>query len=205
MTFPALRGKDFAPWINEDDALKKGLSSDDYAAQQAEMWKKGLASWGQDGERIQRLKDAADFAIYTPGSNAGLPVSILKAFSAPPREIIEDAELLHDQIHSTVSSLLGLIGVKADPLQSPPHILMSTILESVWTKGQDLDLVPLIQQIHTPPFSKLGALDLESFYPSKQRFELAKRLNNLIAAPTFQTWMEGDRFRHRPPTPYTAR
>jgi hypothetical protein len=193
LTFPALRGKDFAPWINEDDARKKGLSSDDYAAQQAEMWKKGLASWGQDGERIQRLKDAADFAIYTPGSHAGLPVSILKAFSAPPREIIEDSELLHDQIHSTVSSLLGLIGVKADPLQSPPHILMSTILESVWTKGQDLDLIPLIQQIQTPPFSKLGALDIESFYPSKQRFELAKRLNNLIAAPTFQTWMEGDR------------
>jgi hypothetical protein len=192
LTFPALRGKDFAPWINEDDARKKGLSSDDYAAQQAEMWKNGLASWGQDGERIQRLKDAADFAIYTPGSNAGLPVSILKAFSAPPHEIIEDSELLHDQIHSTVSSLLGLIGIKADPLQSPPHILMSTILESVWTKGQDLDLVPLIQQIQTPPFSRLGALDIESFYPSQQRFELAKRLNNLIAAPTFQTWMEGD-------------
>jgi len=192
LTFPALRGKDFAPWINEDEARKKGLSSDDYAAHQAEMWKKGLASWGQDGERIQRLKDAADFAIYTPGSNAGLPVSILKAFSAPPRDIIEDSELLHDQIYSTVSSLLGLIGIKADPLQSPPHILMSTILESVWTKGQDLDLIALIQQIHTPPFSRLGALDIESFYPSQQRFELAKRLNNLMAAPSFQTWMEGD-------------
>ncbi len=192
LTFPALRGKDFAPWINEDEARKKGLSSDDYAAQQAEMWKKGLASWGQDGERIQRLKDAADFAIYTPGSNAGLPVSILKAFSAPPRDIIEDSELLHDQIHSTVSSLLGLIGIKADPLQSPPHILMSTILESVWTKGQDLDLGALIQQIQTPPFPRLGALDIESFYPSQQRFELAKRLNNLMAAPSFQTWMEGD-------------
>ncbi|MDQ6733303.1 MAG: ATP-binding protein [Nitrospirota bacterium] len=193
LTFPELRGKDFAPWINEDDARKQGLSSDDYATQQAEMWKNGLASWGQDGERIQRLKDAADFAIYTPGSNAGLPVSILKAFSAPAREIVENSELLHDQIHSTVSSLLGLIGVKADPLQSPPHILISAILESAWTKGQDLDLVPLIQQIQTPPFPRLGAFDIESFYPSKQRFELAKRLNNLIAAPSFQTWMQGER------------
>ena len=192
LTFPDLRAKDFAPWINEDDARRKGLSSDHYAVQQAEMWKKGLASWGQDGERIQRLRDAADFAIYTPGSQAGLPVSILKAFSAPPPEIVEDSELLHDQILSTVSSLLGLIGIQADPLQSPPHILISTILETAWTKGQNLDLVPLIQQIHTPPFSRLGALDLESFYPSKHRFELTKRLNSLISAPSFQTWMEGE-------------
>ena len=192
LTFPNLQAKDFLPWINEDDARKKGLSSEDYAAQQAETWKKGLASWGQDGERIQRLKDAADFAIYTPGSNAGMPVSILKAFSAPPPEIIEDSELLHEQILSTVSSLLGLVDIDADPLQSPPHILISTILESIWKKGQDLDLIPLIQQIQTPPFSRLGALDLESFYPSRQRFELAKRLNNLLAAPSFQTWMEGD-------------
>ncbi len=73
LTFPQLRGKDFAPWINEDDARKKGLAPDDYAAQQAETWKKGLASWGQDGERIQRLKDAADFAIYTPGRTRGCP------------------------------------------------------------------------------------------------------------------------------------
>lgn len=192
LTFPDLQAKDFLPWINEDDARKKGVSPTDYAAQQAETWKKGLASWGQDGERIRRLKNAADFAIYTPGSNAGMPVSILKAFSAPPPEIIDDPELLHDQILSTVSSLLGLIGIQADPLQSPPHILISTILESAWTKGQHLDLVPLIQQIHTPPFSRLGALDLESFYPSKQRFELAKRLNSLLAAPIFQTWLKGE-------------
>ncbi len=192
LTFPQLQGKDFAPWINEDAARKKGLSADDYATQQAEAWKKGLASWGQDGERIQRLKDAADFAIYTPGSNSGLPVSILKAFSAPPPEIIEDSELLHDQILSTVTSLLGLLEIDADPLQSPPHILISTILESVWKKGQDLDLIPLIQLIQTPPFPRLGALEIESFYPSRQRFELAKRLNNLIAAPSFQTWMEGE-------------
>jgi hypothetical protein len=93
LTFPQLRGQDFTPWINEDDARKKGLSPADYATQQAELWKKGLGEWGQDGERIGRLRDAADFAIYTPGSNAGLPVSILKSFAAPAQEIIDDAEL----------------------------------------------------------------------------------------------------------------
>ena len=201
LTFPQLRGEDFAPWINEDDARKKGLSSDDFATQQAELWKKGLNEWGQSGERIQKLKDAAEFVVYTPGSNAGLPVSILKAFAAPPREIVEDIELLRGQISTTVTSLLGLVGVYADPINSPPHILLSTILESAWKRGQDLDLVPLIQQVQTPPFDRLGALDLESFYPeqdptrrddpSRGRFSLAKRLNNLIASPSFEVWMEG--------------
>jgi hypothetical protein len=202
LTFPQLRGEDFEPWVNEDDARKKGLSPADYAKGQAELWKKGLSDWGQNGERIQKLKDAADFVIYTPGSNAGVPISILKAFAAPPREIIEDVELLREQISTTVTSLLGLVGVFADPINSPPHILLSTIVESAWKRGQDLDLIPLIQQVQTPPFDRLGALDLESFYPkqdpthrddpSKGRFSLTKRLNNLIASPSFESWMEGE-------------
>src|SRR5512132_912201 len=65
LTFPDLRPADFQPWVNEDDARKKGQSVEQFAAQQAQMWKDGLAGWGQDGARIKRLKDAADFAIYT--------------------------------------------------------------------------------------------------------------------------------------------
>src|SRR5688572_19830591 len=97
LTFPDLRPEDFAPWINEDDARRKGLDPATYAAQQAELWRKGLASWGQDGERIRRLRGAADFAIYTPGSTAGLPVSILRSFAAPPPELREDGELLNER------------------------------------------------------------------------------------------------------------
>ena len=110
LTFPQLRGEDFAPWINEDDARKKGLSPGDFAAQQAELWKKGLSEWGQSGERIQKLKDAAEFVVYTPGSNAGLPVSILKSFAAPAQEILDDVELLRERVSTTTTSLLGLIG-----------------------------------------------------------------------------------------------
>jgi hypothetical protein len=201
LTFPDLKGEDFQPWINEDDARKKGLSSADYAQAQAELWRKGLAGWQQDGARIQRLRDAADVAIYTPGSNAGIPISILKAFSVPAPEILEDIELLREQISATVSSLLGLIGLSADPLNSPPHILFSSILEAAWRKGQDLNLTTLVQQIQTPPFERMGALNLETFYPSedpthsdspmKGRFSLAKRLNNLVAAPGFEIWKQG--------------
>jgi len=192
LTFPKLRGQDFTPWINEDDARKKGLSPADYAVQQAELWKKGLAQWGQDGERIARLRDAADFAIYTPGSNAGFPVSILKSFAAPAQDIRNDAELLRERISTTATSLLGLLGIEADPIQSREHILMSTILDTNWKQGQDLDLASLIQQIQTPPVAKIGVMDLDSFFPSKDRFALATKLNNLLAAPGFQTWLEGE-------------
>lgn len=192
LTFPDLKGEDFEPWINEGDAQKKNLSNAEYAAQQAEFWSKGLADWGQSGERIQRLRDAAEFAIYTPGSNAGMPVSILKSFAAPDQALLDDPEQLRDRINTTATSLLGLLGIQADPIQSREHILLSTILNAAWTQGQDLDLAALIQQIQNPPMTKIGVLDLESFYPSKERFSLVMALNNLIASPGFGAWMEGE-------------
>lgn len=192
LTFPQLRPEDFAPWINEDDARTKGLSPQDFAAKQADFWKSGLASWGESGDRISRLKQAADFLIYTPGSTAGIPISILKSFAVPPAALIEDSELLRDRITSTVTSLLGLVGEDADPIKSKEHILISTILDNEWRQGRDLDLPTLIQQIQTPPVSKIGVIDLDSFYPSKDRFELAMLINNLLAAPGFSDWLEGE-------------
>jgi hypothetical protein len=192
LTFPELRMEDFAPWVNEDDARKKELSTEEYARKQAEMWKNGLAGWGQTGERISRLRQSADFVIYTPGSSAGMPVSILKSFAAPPAAILNDTELLGDRISSTATSLLGLMGKEADPIRSREHILISTILDSAWKQGRDLDLALLIQQIQTPPVTRIGVMDIESFYPSKERFELALSLNNLLAAPGFSAWLEGE-------------
>jgi len=191
LTFPDFKPSDFRPWINLDSARQKGLSPDDYAAKQAETWKKGLADWGQTGERIRRLKEAAEVLIYTPGSNAGLPVSILSSFAAPSQSILEDSDLLRDRINSTVTSLLGLIGIKADPVQSREHILLSTLLELGWKKGQVPDLATLIQQVQKPPINRIGILDLESFYSSKDRFNLVMALNNLLASPGFSTWLEG--------------
>ena len=191
LTFPQLRAEDFLPWINPDDASRKGLSPQDFAAQQASMWQKGLGDWGQDGQRIQRLRDAADFAVYTPGSSAGIPVSILKSFAVPPPEILEDNELLQDRLSTTVSSLLGLLGIDADPLQSREHILLSTIINQMWQQGQDMDLAALITQIQNPTVKKIGVLDIESFYPSKERFSLVMALNNLLASPGFSAWLEG--------------
>jgi hypothetical protein len=192
LTFPQLRPEDFAPWINEEDAQKEGLSSAEYAAKQAELWKNGLAQWGQDGARIKRLRDAADFRIYTPGSNAGIPVSILKSFAAPPAAILEDDELLTERVNTIATSLLGLLGIDADPIKSREHILLSNILSKEWTAGRDLDIAELIQQIQSPSLTKVGVMDLDSFFPPKDRFELAISLNNLLAAPAFAAYMEGE-------------
>ncbi len=192
LTFPELKPEDFAPWINEEDAAKKGLSTSEYAAQQSEVWKKGLADWGQDGARIRKLKDAADFRVYTPGSNAGLSVSILKSFAAPPAALRDDTEAMRERVSTTATSLLGLLGIDADPIKSREHILLSNILNSAWSAGNDLDIAALIQQIQTPPMTKVGVMDLDSFFPSKDRFELAMSLNNLLAAPGFSSWMEGE-------------
>jgi hypothetical protein len=192
LTFPELKSQDFAPWINEEDALKKGLSPQDYASQQADLWKNGLIKWGQDGERIKRLRESADFLIYTPGSNAALPISILKSFAAPLAEIRDDTELLQERITTTTTSLLGLLGIEADPIRSREHILISTILAYSWQRGDDLDIGRLIQLIQSPPMTRIGVLDMESFYSSKDRFALAMQLNNLLAAPGFSLWLEGD-------------
>jgi hypothetical protein len=192
LTFPELKGEDFAPWINQEEALKKGISPQDYAVQQAQMWEKGLNDWGQDGERVKRLRESADFNIYTPGSSAGIPVSILKTFSSPASQIIDDEELLQERVSSTATSILGLLGIATDPIRSREHILISTILLEAWKKGENLNLSRLIQQIQIPPMARIGVLDLESFYPSKERFSLAMQLNNLLAAPSFQLWREGE-------------
>ena len=191
LTFPELQGGDFLPWVNPDDAKKKELTSEAFADKEASKWKEGLESWGQDGERIARLREAADFLIYTPGSTAGLPVSILQSFSVPSPKILEDAELLGERVGTTATSLLNLIGIDADPLQSPEHILLANILKTSWEGGQDLTLSSLIQSIQSPPFTKLGVMDLESVFSSKDRFALAMRFNNLLGAPGFSAWLEG--------------
>ena len=191
LTFPDLKPEDFRPWINEEDAQKQGLSPEEFSKKQAEIWEKGLAEWGQDRERIRRLKNAGEMEVYTPGSNAGSQVSILKSFAAPGQALLDDSDLLRERINTTVTSLLNLLGIEVDPIQSREHILLSTILNTAWQQGRDLDLAGFIQAVQTPPVTKIGVFDLESFFPSRDRFALAMQLNNLLAAPGWNAWFEG--------------
>ncbi len=192
LTFPALAPADFHPWIDGDEAARKGMTPEEYAVKTADTWKNGLAEWGQDGARIQRLRDAVEMTVYTPGNTAGCPLQILRSFDAPPPELLNDSSALRDRILSAVSGLLGLTGIHADPVQSREHILLSNILDRAWREGRNLDIAALIGDVQKPPFEKIGVFDLESFYPAKERFGLAMALNNLIASPGFSAWMEGE-------------
>ncbi len=192
LTFPQMRAEDFAPWVSEEDARKFGVSTEEFGAKEAEKWKDGLAQWGQTPERIAALREKCEIAIYTPGSNAGIPLSILRSFEAPPADIGGDAELLAERVQSTVSGLLGLLGIDADPLQSREFSLLSAILQHAWKNGQSPDLAALIAAVQEPPFDKIGVLSLEDFFPARQRRGLVMALNNLLASPGFATWREGE-------------
>lgn len=192
LNFPDLKPADFRPWIEESEAVRKGKTPDEYARATADLWKKGLADWQQDADRIARLRDAVDMAIYTPGSSAGLPISVLKSFDAPSDAVLNDSDALRDRILSAVSGLLALLKINADPINSREHILLSNLLSHAWKEKRNLSVASLIQEIQAPPFDKIGFLDLETFYPAKDRMGLSLQLNNLLASPGFEAWMEGE-------------
>jgi len=191
LTFPDLADADFAPWVRDEDAARKGQTREEYAAAQAAKWRDGLATWGQSGERIRKLRETCDVALYTPGSELATPISILASFAAPPAAVIADGDLFRDRVEIAATSLLSLAGVDADPLRSREHILVSTLLAEAWRAGRDLDLASLIGQLQKPPVAKVGVMDLETFFPADARFALAMRLNNLLAAPGFEVWLRG--------------
>jgi Helicase HerA, central domain len=178
LNFPALDGDSFEPWVQADQDPEET----------ATMWREGLASWGIDGKQMQELKDSADFTIYTPGSSAGVGLNVVGSLRAPETD---DAEILADEISGFVSSLLGLVGIAADPLSSRDHILLSNLLQYAWTRGEDLDLAKLLGMVQSPPMRRLGVIELETFFPAKDRMELLMRLNGLLASPTFASWSQG--------------
>ncbi len=188
LTFPDLDAKSFQPWVNADDAAKKGITVEEHATKTAAMWKKGLEDWGQGADRIARFREKTDINIFTPGSTAGIPVSILSSLGVPPVEVMEDGELLGETVGSTVESLLSLIGVDSD---GPEAALLAAIFLGEWREGRGLDLEKLIGQIQRPSFGKIGVIDLETFYPEKSRQSLAMKFNTLLASPSFSAWLEG--------------
>jgi len=191
LTFPKLAAGDFRPWVNPRSAADQGQTVDEYAAAQAALWKKGLGEWGQTGERIAQLRSATDMAIYTPGSNSGLPISVLKSFAAPEPALMNDVDLYRERVQATATGILTLLGIDADPVASREHILVSRLLDHAWQDGRELDVAGLIAAIQNPPFTTIGVMSLDAFFPEKDRFALAMRLNNLLAAPGFEAWMQG--------------
>ncbi len=191
LAFADSRPEDFAPWVDPAAASRAGLDVPAFAERTAAMWKKGLASWGMDAERIGRYTDGAQVTVYTPGSSAGVSVDVLSALGAPPAEVLEDAEGFREMVAGTVSALLGLVGVEADPVSDPAHIVLSQILTDAWGQGSDLDLETVITRLVDPPFGKVGVFPVDTFYPRNDRMKLAMSLNGIVASPAFGAWRQG--------------
>ena len=190
--FPNLLPQDFQPWVNPDQARRAGKSLEQAATEAAQLWKQGITDWGMDQQRLLNLSQATQFAVFTPGSDAGIPVNILASLKAPDIPWESNKESLRERISGTVTALLGLVGMQdVDPVRSREHILLANIFEDAWKQGKDLDLGELILQAQSPPFEKLGVFDVNTFFPEKDRFALAMLLNNILAAPAFQVWIEG--------------
>ena len=192
LAFPELAPADFLPWVDPETARRDGVSLEELAARTAQTWSAGLTSSGQSGDRIRRLHQAAEFAVYTPGSRSGRPLAMLGSLEAPAPEVLADPEARRERIESLVSGILALVGIDAEPGTSRDHVLLSTIVESLWKSGQRVDFGTLVRTIPTPPIDRVGFLDLENFYPAGDRFQLATRLNTVAAAPGFEAWLEGE-------------
>jgi hypothetical protein len=190
--FPNLAPVDFLPWVDPDRARRDGKTVDQLAAETASLWKNGLDKWGIGSDRIERVSSAVEYTVYTPGSDAGIPISIMASLNAPGISWEENREALRERISSTATAILGLVGVESDPMRSREHILLANIFEASWSEGKDLDIAELIRQVQNPPFEKLGALEVEQFFPSDERFELAMAINSFLASPSFQAWIEGE-------------
>lgn len=195
LSFPDLAPADFEPWIDADSAARKKISVPELAEQTAASWKKGLADWQQDGERIRRMRASAEFAVYSPGSSAGRMISVLDSLEAPPADILAEKDTLTELVNATVSSLLSLMGIEADPMKSREHVLLASILMATWEKGESLNLAALIGAIAQPPFAQIGVFPVDAFFPPDKRMELAMQLNTLIASPSFSSWMQGEPLR----------
>ena len=188
LTFPDLAPSDFEPWIDAVAAERDGKTVADAATGTADLWRNGLAGWGIGPERIKELRDRVDFTIYTPGSTSGVPLNVIGSLRSPGDV---DAETMADEIEGFASSILGLVGIEADPLASREHILISNLISHAWTNGSEIDLAGLIGQIQQPPIRKLGVIDLDTFFPPADRMQLALKLNGLIASPAFASWVQG--------------
>jgi hypothetical protein len=193
LAFPNLQSEDFQPWINPDEAQRAGQDLASYSADVASRWKSGLQKWGIVPERLAWYQKAAKFSIYTPGSDTGLPISILASLRAPsPQEWQAGQEGIRERLSGLTTALLALAGVTAEPVKDKEHVLISNIIEHNWRQGHNLTLEDIIMQIQSPPFEKLGVFTVDDYMSEKKRYSLAMEMNNIIASPSFQSWMQGE-------------
>lgn len=191
LVFPELSGQQFGEWVDPAEAQREGMTTAELGSEIADRWGKGLADWGIAPDRLAQLRDRTALTIYTPGSDAGMPVDVVAALRRPSADALEDGDTRRALVGGTVSAMLGLVGVQADPVRDPEHLVMARIIEEAWTAGEDLDGEALILRIVDPPFKKVGVFPVDKFWKPDDRMDLAMRLNGVLASPAFAAWTRG--------------
>ena len=186
LTFPKMQADDFLPYIDENEAKSKGVTTKELAEKTAEIWKNGIEGSFQSLDRVNLLKNSSEFKIFTPKSSSGLGISLLSNFEAP---INLDEEGLNEYTLSLSNSVLSLIGEN----DNSKELFLQNIFLANFKKNLNLSIADLIHQIVTPPFLKLGVFDVETLYPANKRMEFAMKLNSLIASPSFSGWCKGEK------------
>ena len=190
LTDPSFASASFEPWV-KDEAKAKEADVGEYAKKISAMWKEGIESSGQNVQRVEKFHQVKK-TIYTPGSSAGVAINIMSSLETPPAQIMEDSDTFSSYLKSTTTSLLSLVGIDADPLDSKEYILLAQIITKVWLADEDLSIEGIIGKIINPSFKKIGVLSLDDFYPQDARFKLATKFNSLLASPGFSLWLQGD-------------
>ena len=191
LAFPDFDSKEYEPWIDNSDVLSKETTKEALAQEKAQMWKDGLESSHQGAHRVKKFADV-EKTIYTPGSSAGIGVNILGSFEAPSKEVLEDSDTFASLINATVSSLLALVSIDADSINSKEHLLLSNIFHYYYSREISLSLEDIIGYIASPPFEKIGLFSLKTFYPQNERMKLAMTLNGVISSVSFSSWIKGE-------------
>lgn len=191
LAFPELSAESLMPWLSPQTGVGGSSSLHEEAEKLARNWKEQLGSWGITESRLQAYRRSSRFSIFTPGIDAGLQISVLSSFEAPPDGWEGNEGKYRQKLSGIVRAILSLIGINAEPLESSEHVLLANIFEYNWSQGLGLTVEHLIHQVQNPPFKKLGVLDVDMVIPSKARQSLAQQINNIIAAPTFQDWLVG--------------
>ncbi len=190
LTDPSFSSSSFESWV-ADEAKSKEANVTEYAKKISTIWKEGIESWGQNTGRVQKFHDVKK-TIYTPGSSAGVSINVMSSLEVPPAEIMEDGDTFASYLKSITISLLSLVGINADPLESKEYILLAQIITKSWIADENLSIESIIGKILNPSFKKIGVLPLDDFYPQNDRFKLATKFNSLLASPSFSLWLQGE-------------
>lgn len=192
LAFPGLSAGEFAPWVDADQARREGKTPEQAAEAAAALWAKGLEEWGIGREQVASYAAGRDVRILTPGSTAGIPLSLIDSLDPPEGGYDEADEEARDEIDALVTALLGFVGIEADPVGSREYILLFHLIEHAWRAGHGLTLEALVASVANPPIDRIGALTMDAFFPERERAKLMMALNNLVASPPFQVWRKGE-------------